>query len=126
MSESVRNNVQHRRFELAQDGHLAVAYYRFAPGLVIFTHTEVPGELAGKGVGSRLVAGALDEIRRQGLKVAAECPFVAGFIGKHPEYRDLLNKPDDADREHIEALLDEALEETFPASDPTAIHIEDR
>jgi hypothetical protein len=29
------------------------------------------------------------------------------------------------DREHIEALLDEALKQTFPASDPPAIHIEE-
>ena len=71
-----------------------------------------------------MVAGALDEVRRQGLKVVAECPIVAGFIGKHPEYRHLLEKGEEPDRQHIEALLDEALEQTFPASDPTAIKIE--
>ena len=37
------------------------------------------------------------------------------------------SKPSAADRRHsaIDALLDHALEETFPASDPTAVSIED-
>jgi predicted GNAT family acetyltransferase len=50
----------------------------------------VPPELAGKGVGSRLVKGALDEVRAEGLKVIAQCPFVKGWIDKHPDYADLL------------------------------------
>ena len=90
MSGSVRNNEKDHRFELEHDGHLAVSHYGLAPGVITFMHTEVPAELAGRGVGSRLIAGALDEARSLGLKVAAECPFVASFIEKHPKYRDLL------------------------------------
>ena len=70
MSE-VRNNEQLHRFELDVDGHLAVAYYRPSPGVITFTHTEVPPELGGRGVGSTLVKGALDLARAQGLKVAS-------------------------------------------------------
>jgi uncharacterized protein len=53
-------------------------------------HTEVPPELGGRGIGSKIAGGALDLVRARGLKVVAECPFIAGFIGKHPEYTDLL------------------------------------
>ncbi len=50
----------------------------------------MPKELEGKGVGSKLVKGALDQVRANGLNVVAQCPFVKGYIGKHPEYADLL------------------------------------
>ena len=55
-----------------------------------FVHTEVPPELGGKGVGSALVKGALDQVRAEGLEVVAQCPFVKAWIGKHPAYADLL------------------------------------
>jgi len=54
-----------------------------------FTPT-VPPELGGKGAGSALVKGALDQVRAEGLKVIPQCPFVKAYIDKHPEYADLL------------------------------------
>ena len=53
--------------------------------------TELGRELlGGKGIGSKLVKGALDQVRAAGLKVVANCEFVKGYIGKHPEYADLI------------------------------------
>jgi predicted GNAT family acetyltransferase len=78
------------RFELDLDGQMAVAYYQLAPGVITFRHTEVPQELSGHGIGSKLVRGALEAARARGLKVVAKCPFVAGYMAKHPEFNDLL------------------------------------
>ena len=89
MTDVVNNRAQHR-YELTVDGHLAATYYTIADGTITFVHTEVPPELGGKGVASRLVKGALDQVRAEGLKVIAECPFVKAYIGKHAEYADLL------------------------------------
>jgi uncharacterized protein len=86
----VRNNAELHRFELDADGHMAVAYYRLSPGIITFTHTEVPTELSGRGIGSALARGALEIARAQGLKVEAQCPFIGAFIGKHAEFQDLL------------------------------------
>jgi uncharacterized protein len=91
MREAVRNNVALQRFELDVDGHTAVANYRLAPGVITFTHTEVPSELSGRGVGSTLVRGALELVRQQGLKVVSKCPFVSAFVAKHAEFSDLLS-----------------------------------
>jgi predicted GNAT family acetyltransferase len=85
----VRNNTAESRFELDADAHTAFAYYSFSPGVITFTHTEVPQALSGRGIGSRLAKGALDAVRAQKLKVVAKCPFIAGYIAKHPEYQDL-------------------------------------
>ncbi len=90
MSDVVVNNTAKHRYELTVEGHLAATYYKLADGVITFVHTEVPPELGGKGVGSRLVKGALDQVRADGLKVIAECEFVKGWIGKHPDYADLL------------------------------------
>jgi uncharacterized protein len=89
MSDVV-NNKAHHRYELVIDGRLAATYYKIDDGVATFIHTEVPPELGGQGVGSRLVKGALDQVRADGLKVIAQCPFVKAWIGKHPEYADLL------------------------------------
>ena len=89
MSDIV-DNKPHHRFELVVEGHLAAAYYKVDGNVITFEHTEVPPELGGKGVGSKLVQAALDQVRAEGMKVIAECPFVKAWIGKHPEYKGLL------------------------------------
>ena len=89
MTEVV-NNKAHHRYELTVDGHLAATYYKISDNVITFIHTDVPPELGGKGIGSKLVKGALDQVRSDGLKVIAECPFVKGYIDKHPDYADLL------------------------------------
>ena len=90
MTETVNNNTAKHRFELEVEGHLASAYYERDGDVIIFKHTEVPTELGGKGVGSRLVKGALDQVRAEELQVVAQCPFVNAWVGKNPAYADLL------------------------------------
>jgi predicted GNAT family acetyltransferase len=86
----VNDNKAQQRFELNVEGHIAAAYYEIAGGVLTFTHTEVPKELEGKGIASKLVKGALEQVRAKGFKVIAQCPFVSAYLGKHPEYADLL------------------------------------
>jgi hypothetical protein len=90
VTDDVYQNTDDNRFELDINGAVAAAYYELAPGVITFTHTEVPAELNGRGIGSKLIKGALDAVRTQGLKVIAKCPFVRAYIEKHPEYADLL------------------------------------
>jgi uncharacterized protein len=92
MNNTVTNNPAHHRYELAVDGHIAATYYSIADGVITFIHTEVPPELGGKGIGSKLIKGALDKVRTAGLKVIAQCPFVKAFIEKNPAYQDLLKR----------------------------------
>jgi len=89
MSDIVNNKAQHR-YELAVDGHIAATYYEVEGNIITFIHTEVPPELGGKGIGSKLIRGALDQVRADGLKVIPQCPFVKAFIEKNADYQDLL------------------------------------
>ena len=90
MSDTVQNNPSKKRYELTVEGHTAATYYTLSNGVITFVHTEVPKELEGRGGGSKLIKGALDQVRADGLKVVAQCPFVKAYIGKHAEYADLL------------------------------------
>lgn len=90
MADDVMDNRAARRFELTVEGITAYAEYVRKPGVITFTHTVVPEALGGKGVGSRLAKGALDAVRAEGLKVVPQCPFIAAYIKKHPEYQPLV------------------------------------
>lgn len=91
MSVSVADNPDELRYELHVDGELAgwIRYSR-RPGAFVLIHTDVDPRFEARGLGGRLVEGALDDLRARGLKVVPVCPFVAGFIGRHPEYADLV------------------------------------
>jgi predicted GNAT family acetyltransferase len=89
MTHTVRDNPGKNRFELELDGQVAFSEYTRDGATLTIRHTEVPRALGGKGVGSALVGGLLELVRAQGLKVRARCPFVAGYMDKHPEYADL-------------------------------------
>ena len=90
MAEAVQDNTDEQRFELVINGQTAFTYYELAPGRITFKHTDVPLVLSGQGVASRLIKGALEAARARGLKVTAECPFVSAYLGKHPEFGDLI------------------------------------
>jgi predicted GNAT family acetyltransferase len=78
------------RFEARIDGALAgYAEYMRTDRLVVYPHTEVDPAYEGRGVGGALARAALDDARRRGLPVLAICPFIAGWMGRHPEYQDL-------------------------------------
>ncbi|RBM20267.1 GNAT family N-acetyltransferase [Streptomyces sp. PT12] len=66
------------------------AEYLRTPELIVFVHTEVDPDREGQGIGSSLARVSLDAAREAGLRVLATCPFYAGWIGRHPEYADLL------------------------------------
>jgi len=93
MSEAafqVENNAAAGRFEAVVDGQLAQAQYRRVGERILFTHTEVPEQLEGRGIAAQLARSGLDFARAEGLTVVPLCPFIASYIERHPEYQDLL------------------------------------
>lgn len=84
-----------QRYEATLDGRAAgfAAYEDGPDGVRVLTHTEVDPASEGRGVGGDLARAALDDIRGRGWRVDPQCPFVAGWIDRHPDYADLVASP---------------------------------
>ncbi|PYC80860.1 GNAT family N-acetyltransferase [Streptomyces tateyamensis] len=90
MAVIVRDNPSASRFEAELDGQPAgFAAYLRSEGLVVYPHTVVEPQFEGQGVGGALARFALDDARARGVAVLATCPFIAGWMVRHPEYQDL-------------------------------------
>lgn len=91
---TVTRNESEGRYEARVAGELAgFAEYQLATNLIVFTHTETRPAFEGKGVGSALAKTALDEVRAEGdREVLAICPFINGWMHRHPDYLDMLYK----------------------------------
>jgi predicted GNAT family acetyltransferase len=76
------------------------------------THTRVPRPIGGRGVAAELMRSALDLAAANGWTVNPVCAYAVAYMKRHPAAQ--------ADS-HLEELLDEALEESFPASDSPAV-----
>ena len=93
MDTLVRDNPDERRYELLVDGELVgeLVYRLRGESAITLLHTEVSPSVEGRGLGGRLVAAALDDIRARGLRVVPVCPFVRAYLRRHPESADLVS-----------------------------------
>jgi predicted GNAT family acetyltransferase len=90
----VHDHPSRMRYEITFDGALAgYALYSRRGHTVTFTHTEIDPSTEGHGLGGRLAKAALDDVRSRSLRVVAQCPFIASYIERHPDYADLLDAP---------------------------------
>lgn len=87
----VTDNAAAHRFETRVGGQLAIAEYQRDGDTIVFTHTEVPREIGGRGVASALAHAALEQAKNEGLRVVPQCAFFAVYIRRHPEYAPLVD-----------------------------------
>jgi predicted GNAT family acetyltransferase len=89
--DGVRHEPDRHRFVLETSGGAAVLEYRqVGADKLAYYRTFVPTELRGRGIASVIADRALRHARDAGLKVIPSCPFVATYIDRNPEYRELV------------------------------------
>lgn len=81
------DNIEEKKFETEIEGYKAFIEYSVAPDVLTLEHTEVAKELSGRGIASELTEAVLLQIESRGLKVIPHCPFIKGYIEKHPEWK---------------------------------------
>jgi uncharacterized protein len=92
---AVADNPAESRYELHVGGELAgfVTYHIRHDGAVInLIHTEIDPKFQGSGLAGQLARATLDDIRARHLSVLPSCPYIRSWIGKHPDYADLVAK----------------------------------
>lgn len=78
------------RYVLVKDGHEAeLVFSRRDDGSLYISHTGVPSELGGQGIGGQLIARIVADARAKGVKIIPACSFAAAQFAKHPEWADL-------------------------------------
>ena len=90
MTLAIRHEPDARRFAVDISGKTAYITYREHDVRILeLDHTYVPSEARGGGIASQLTRRALEYAREHGYRVVPSCPFVAAYIERHPEYREL-------------------------------------
>lgn len=86
------DNKEAGQYEFHMDGFIPRLEYIKTKDKIFLTHTEVPGELEGKGLGFALVKAVFEEVERLQLPMIPLCPFVAAYIKRHPEWKRIVSK----------------------------------
>jgi predicted GNAT family acetyltransferase len=110
----ISHDVAAHRFTTTVAGERAVLDYTLAADVMTITHTEVPSSIEGRGIAAQLTRKAIDTAREHGWRVVPACSYAASYLARHP-------LDEEGRRQHESDLLDEALDESFPASDPPAV-----
>lgn len=79
-------------FDLYYDAEKAgfLEYNKKQQGILEITHTEVAEEFGGKGLGMELVKAAVEDAKKNNLKIVSLCPYAKKMIERTPEFKDLL------------------------------------
>nr|WP_022899892.1 GNAT family N-acetyltransferase [Humibacter albus] len=94
MSAQVRDESDASRYVIEIDGAVVgAAYYNRFDDHIVFTHTEVDEGHQGEGLAGTLVEAALNDARTANLRVVALCPYVRGWLQRHPDFQNPQGTP---------------------------------
>ncbi len=108
----IRHDPQAQQFTTEVEGSRAHLDYTLTDGVMTITHTRVPPAIGGRGIAAKLMAAALSAARDAGWSVNPACSYAKAYMDKLARGRD---------KQHMDELLDEALDESFPASDSPSV-----
>jgi predicted GNAT family acetyltransferase len=109
---TVNHDETSHQFSTEVDGHRAVIDYTLTGSVMNITHTGVPPAIGGRGIAADLMRAALSAARERHWTVNPVCSYAVSYMKRHP---------DTTSQGHLDALLDEALDESYPASDSPSV-----
>ncbi len=92
MEYKIINNEKLMHFEIHENDEVAFLEYRYYKKDIAFMHTEVPESMSGRGVAGALAQYAFQFAKQHKKPVMVYCPFVGGYLKRHHELRQQLNK----------------------------------
>jgi predicted GNAT family acetyltransferase len=110
---TINHDESAHRFTTDVDGSSAHLDYTLDGRVMTITHTRVPPAIGGRGIAAELTRAALQAACASGWSVTPACSYAVAYMARHPQGSD--------EQRHVDDLLDEALEESFPASDSPSV-----
>ncbi|WP_371029856.1 GNAT family N-acetyltransferase [Pseudoclavibacter sp. JSM 162008] len=95
MSNSVQHQQDRSRFALNDGDGTEIGFlsYVTTADAIVIDHTVVDPAYQGQGLAAVLTDAALTTLGEQSaLTIVPQCPYVATFIRKHPEYQPLTTR----------------------------------
>lgn len=108
----INHDSQAHRLSAELEGQRGLLAYELHSGVMTITHIRVPRPISGRGVAAELMRSALSLAAANGWTVKPVCGYAIAYMKRHSS---------GAAAAHLEELLDEALDESFPASDSPAV-----
>jgi predicted GNAT family acetyltransferase len=109
---TINHDPKTNQFSADVNGHRAELDYTVADGVMTITHTRVPQAIGGRGIAAELMREAMKVAGEHGWSINPACSYASAYMRKHAQ---------SSDKRHMDELLDEALEESFPASDSPSV-----
>lgn len=109
---TINHDESAQQFSAVVDASRAELDYTLNGDVMTITHTRVPPAIRGRGVAAELMAAALSAAHTAGWSVKPACSYAVAYMERQSR---------NSDRQHVEDLLDEALDESFPASDSPSV-----
>ncbi len=95
MSNSVQHQHDRSRFAINDGEGTELGYlsYVTTADAIVIDHTVVDPAYQGQGLAAMLTDAALTTLGEQSaLTIVPQCPYVAAFIRKHPEFQPLTTR----------------------------------
>jgi len=86
----ILHDIQKQKFYVVVDGLESHLEYVKMENVLNLIHTYVPDALRGKGIAGEVVKAALTYAEENELKIIPSCSYVAAYIQRHKEYKNLV------------------------------------
>jgi predicted GNAT family acetyltransferase len=88
----VIHNPAENRFEAWVEGQLSKLDYMEDGDTIVMMHVGVPYEFRGHGVAGKITRVGLEYAKEKSLRVIPMCSYVAAYIRRNPQYRELTDR----------------------------------
>lgn len=76
-----------RFYVRTQHGVAELLYKKIGSGVISAYHTSTPEEDRGQGIAEQMSIALFEFVKKNGLKVRPDCPYIPYFLEKHKEWQ---------------------------------------
>lgn len=87
---SLHHDKENKQFKLEINGEIAKVDYELCDNKMYLTHTEVPYNLRGKGIGKILVEKTFIQLTQESYKIIAICTYIKAIASRSEKWKTII------------------------------------